>query len=62
MRCDGKGPAPLDPFPHNKQNAAPTTWEIIQLLCRHPDRADAEKFCVDADEVELADHLECFWD
>jgi len=25
-------------------------------------RADAEKFCVDADEVAIDDRLECFWD
>jgi hypothetical protein len=25
-------------------------------------REDAEEFCADADGLELADHLECFWD
>ena len=25
-------------------------------------RTDAEKFCVDTDEMTTDDHLECFWD
>lgn len=79
--------------PYDRQNAAPTAWEIFQFLCRHPEaramgyvisvdrpdyrtsletvyadqidaglRADASKFCRDADAVALDDHLECFWD
>ena len=79
--------------PHERHNAAPSVWDILQFLCRHADvrangyviglgrpdyrtsiddisaltitpalRADAEKFCVDADESVLDQHLECFWD
>jgi hypothetical protein len=79
--------------PYDRQNAAPTAWEILGFLCRHPQvramgyvtsierpdyrtsletvyageidaelRADALKFCVDAEGLATDDHLECFWD
>jgi len=79
--------------PHERQNAAPTAWEIFQFLCRHPQaramgyvisidrpdyrtsietvyadqidaelRADATKFCAEADQMTTDDRLECFWD
>jgi hypothetical protein len=79
--------------PYEQQDLAPTTWQIFQFLCHHPQvramgyvisidrpdyrtsletvyaneidtdlRTDAEKFCVDADEVTTDGQLECFWD
>lgn len=79
--------------PHERHNGAPSSWDILQFLCRHaevrangyvigldrPDyrtsiddisawtvtpalRAEAEEFCVDAEESTFEEHLECFWD
>jgi hypothetical protein len=79
--------------PDDRQNAAPSAWDIFQFVCDHPGtyaqgyavspdredyrvsletiwapqidgalRADATKFCADADAIETSDHLECFWD
>ncbi|AEV85388.1 hypothetical protein ACWT_4368 [Actinoplanes sp. SE50] len=79
--------------PDDRQNAAPSAWDIFRFVCDHPGthaqgyavspdrddyrvsletvwapriddalRADATRFCADADAIETSDHLECFWD